>query len=161
MTFSVAILTTSDRASQGIYEDKSGKILVELFEQFGFDVVAYDIVADDYDLIKEKLDSYSFNKISLIITSGGTGFSKRDVTVDATIDSIDKLTPGIAEAMRNEGAKITPLAYLSRAAAGIKDESLIINFPGSPKACKENFDIIKPFIIHALQTISGIDNHNI
>lgn len=160
MSFNLAILTTSDRASQGVYEDESGKLLIDLFDGLGFDLAYYDVIADDYDKIKEKLNLYAENKISLIITSGGTGFSKRDVTVDATIDVIDKLTPGIAEAMRYEGAKITPLAYLSRAVAGIKDESLIINFPGSLKACRENFNIIKPFIIHALETISGIDNHN-
>lgn len=154
MKFSAAVLTTSDRASQGLYEDKSGKILVDLLEKNNFDVKHYDIVADDFEKIKEKLTYYTDENISLIITSGGTGFSKRDVTVDASLEVIERLTPGIAEAMRNEGSKITPLAYLSRAVSGISKNSLIINFPGSPKACKENFEIINKFLTHALETIN-------
>lgn len=154
MKFSAAVLVTSDRASQGLYEDKSGKILVDLLEKNNFDVKHYDLVADDFDEITEKLTHYTDEKISLIITSGGTGFSKRDVTVDASLEVIERITPGIAEAMRNEGSKITPLSYLSRAVAGISKDSLIINFPGSPKACRENFEIINKFLNHALETIN-------
>lgn len=154
MKFSAAVLVTSDRASQGLYEDKSGKILVDLLEKNNFEVKHYDIVADNFEKIKEKLTHYTDEKISLIITSGGTGFSKRDVTVDASLEVIERLTPGIAEAMRNEGSKITPLSYLSRAVAGIRKDSLIINFPGSPKACRENFEIINKFLNHALETIN-------
>lgn len=154
MKFSAAVLVTSDRASEGIYKDKSGKILVELLEKNDFEVKYYDIVADNFEKIKEKLNHYTDDKISLIITSGGTGFSKRDVTVDASLEVVERLTPGIAEAMRNEGSKITPLSYLSRAVAGISRDSLIINFPGSPKACRENFEVINQFLNHALETIN-------
>ena len=153
MKFSAAVLVTSDRASKGIYEDQSGKILVDLLENNDFEVKYYDVIEDDFDKIKEKLKSYVDDKISLIITSGGTGFSKRDVTVDASLEVIERLTPGITEAMRVEGSKITPLSYLSRAAAGISKDSLIINFPGSAKACRENFAIINKFLTHALETI--------
>lgn len=159
MKYKAAVLTTSDRASSGIYEDESGKVLVELLKDMDFDIKSYDVTPDDYDLIRDKLRSYCDQKISLIITTGGTGFAKKDVTVDASLDVIERQTPGIAELIRYESGKITPFAYLSRAVAGICDDSLIINFPGSPKACKENFEIIKPILNHALKIISGDTNH--
>ena len=95
----------------------------------------------------------------MILTSGGTGFAQRDITPEASLAVFDKRCPGISEAIRNQSAKITPMAYLSRAEAGIRNKSLIINFPGSPKACRENFEIIKSFLIHGLETIAGIDRH--
>ena len=159
MRFSVGVLTISDRASSGVYEDKSGKVLVELLEDFGLEVRKYEIVADDFESIREKLLAYTDEEISLILTSGGTGFSQRDITPEASLAVIEKRADGIVEAIRNESAKITPMAYLSRAVAGIKGRSLIINFPGSPKACRENFEIIRPFLIHGLETIAGCDRH--
>lgn len=159
MIFTAAVLITSDRASSGIYEDESGKVLVKLLEEMGFEIRDYKIIADEYSDIKDKLIQYSDDNISLIITSGGTGLSKRDVTVDASLAVIEKEVPGISEMMRAEGAKITPFAYLSRSVSGVRKNSLIINFPGSPKACQENFDIIRPILIHALETINGIKNH--
>lgn len=159
MIFTAAVLTISDRASSGIYEDESGKVLVKLLEEMDFELRDYQIIADDYSDIKDKLIQYSDENIHLIITSGGTGLSKRDVTVDASLAVIEKEVSGISEMMRACGAKITPFAYLSRSVSGIRKNSLIINFPGSPKACKENFDIIRPILIHALETINGIKNH--
>lgn len=159
MKFSAAILTISDRAALGIYEDKSGKVLIDLLEDMDFEVNKYEVIADDYRSIREKLIEYSDNEISLIITSGGTGFSKKDLTAEATLSVIEKPTPGINELMRYEGAKITPLAYLSSSVSGIRKDSLIINFPGSPKACKENFKIIRPILTHALNIIAGETNH--
>lgn len=159
MKFSAGVLTISDRASKGIYEDKSGKVLKELLEEFGLEVRKYEIVADDFESIREKLLAYADEEISLILTSGGTGFSQRDITPEASLAVIEKRADGIVEAIRNESAKITPMAYLSRAVAGIRGESLIINFPGSPKACRENLEIIKPFLIHGLETIVGCDKH--
>lgn len=159
MIFTAAVLTISDRASAGIYEDKSGKVLEKELTDFGLELVKYEIIPDDLELIKEKLIEYSNEAISLVITSGGTGISKRDNTPEASLAVIDKRVPGIGEAMREKSSKITPMAYLSRAEAGIRKETLIINFPGSPKACKENFEIIKPFLIHGLETIKGIDKH--
>ncbi len=159
MKFSAGVLTISDRASKGIYEDKSGKVLVELLEEFGLEVRKYEIVADDFESIREKLLAYADEEISLILTSGGTGFSQRDITPEASLAVIEKRADGIVEAIRNESAKITPKAYLSRAVAGIRGKSLIINFPGSPKACRENFEIIRLFLIHGLETIVGCDKH--
>lgn len=159
MIFTAGVITISDRASAGIYEDKSGKVLVGLLKDFGFEVEKYEIIADDFDQIKEKLIEYSDENISLILTSGGTGFAQRDITPEASLAVFEKRCPGISEAIRNESAQITPMAYLSRAEAGIRNKSLIINFPGSPKACKENFEIIKSFLIHGLETIAGIDRH--
>ncbi|EEI81925.1 MogA/MoaB family molybdenum cofactor biosynthesis protein [Anaerococcus tetradius] len=160
MIFTAAVLTISDRASAGIYEDKSGKLLEKELRDFGIEPVKYEIIPDDFEKIKEKLIEYSNEAISLVITSGGTGLSKRDNTPEASLAVFDKRVPGIGEAMRKESAKITPRAYLSRAEAGIRKDTLIINFPGSPKACKENFEIIKAFLIHGLETIAGIDKHN-
>lgn len=159
MKFSAGVLTISDRASKGVYEDKSGKALVELLEDFGLEVRKYEIVADDFESIREKLLAYTDEEISLILTSGGTGFSQRDITPEASLAVIEKRADGIVEAIRNESAKITPMAYLSRAVAGIRGKSLIINFPGSPKACRENFEIIRAFLIHGLETIAGCDKH--
>lgn len=159
MIFTAGVITISDRASAGIYEDKSGKVLVELLKDFGFEVKKYEIIADDFNQIKEKLIEYSDENMSLILTSGGTGFAQRDITPEASLEVFDKRCPGISEAIRNQSAKITPMAYLSRAEAGIRKKSLIINFPGSPKACRENFEIIKSFLIHGLETIAGIDRH--
>ena len=159
MSFTAGVLTISDRASKGVYEDQSGKVLVELLEDFGLEVRKYEIVADDFESIKEKLLAYTDEEISLILTSGGTGFSQRDITPEASLAVIEKRADGIVEAIRNESAKITPMAYLSRAVAGIRGKSLIINFPGSPKASRENFEIIKPFLIHGLETIAGCDKH--
>lgn len=159
MKFSAGVLTISDRASSGVYEDKSGKVLVELLEDFGLEVRKYEIVADDFESIREKLLAYTDEEISLILTSGGTGFSQRDITPEVSLAVIEKRADGIVEAIRNESAKITPMAYLSRAVAGIRGKSLIINFPGSHKACRENFEIIRPFLIHGLETIAGCDKH--
>lgn len=159
MSYTAAILTISDRASEGLYEDKSGPVLKDLLSDYGLEVIDYKIIADDYDKIKRELVGFADKKISLVITTGGTGFSPRDITPEATEAIIDRRVPGIAEAMRVESAKITPMAYLSRATAGMRGNTLIINFPGSPKACKENFEIISPFLKHGLDTINGRDIH--
>lgn len=159
MIFSAGVLTISDRASAGVYEDKSGKALIDLLEEFGLEVKKYEIVADDFESIKKKLLEYTDEEISLILTSGGTGFSQRDITPEVSLAVIEKRADGIVEAIRNESAQITPMAYLSRAVAGIRGKSLIINFPGSPKAVRENFEIIKPFLMHGLETIAGCDKH--
>ncbi len=159
MTMKAAVLTVSDRASKGVYEDESGKVLRGLLEDYGIRVEDYKIVEDDGEKIKKALISFCDKGINLVITSGGTGFSERDVTPEATLEILDKPTPGIDQAMRAEGAKNTPLAYLSRGTSGIRDKTLIINFPGSPKACRENFAAISGFLKHGLEIISGRTNH--
>ena len=109
MKFTAGVLTTSDRASAGIYEDKSGKVLIKLLEEMDFEVKFYEVIADDFDLIKEKLLEYSDQNINLILTTGGTGLAKRDVTVDATLAVIEKQVPGFSEAMRVEAVSYTHL----------------------------------------------------
>lgn len=155
MIYEAAVITISDRASQGVYADESGKRLQALLTAENFQVRTYAVIPDEYEKIKEKLLALSEEGISLILTTGGTGFSPRDVTPEATRAVIEKATPGICEAMRAEGAKITPMAYLSRGASGIRKKSLLINFPGSPKACEEDFAAILPFLKHGLEILTG------
>ena len=159
MKYKAAILVTSDRASKGIYEDESGQVLKNGLEKMGFEIVYVDVIADDYEKIKDKLKFYVDKGISLVLTSGGTGFSKRDVTPEASIEIIERPTPGISEYLRYESANFTKRAYLSRAVSGIAKDSLIINMPGSPKACKENLELLKDILMHGLDTIKGIDKH--
>ncbi len=148
----VGILIMSDRASSGIYEDKSGKVIKEIIEEDAqYNVIEYEVIPDEKNLIEKKLIEYvDIKKLDLIITSGGTGLSSRDVTPEATRSVIDKEIPGMAEAMRSEGIKKTPYAMLSRAVTGMRGKTLIINLPGSPKAVKENLYIVLPVIPHAL-----------
>lgn len=151
---SVAVLTISDRGSRGEREDLSGPLISEILKPIGADVKYYEILPDEKNLIQEKLTHYS-GKVDLILTSGGTGLSPRDVTPDATLEVIDKEIPGIAEAMRSEGLKKTRKSMLSRAVAGIKGETLIINLPGSPKAVRESLEVILDALPHAVEKIKG------
>ncbi len=149
----IAILTLSDKGSKGEREDLSGKAIKEAFDGIG-EVKYYDILPDERDLIKTRLLEY-VNKVDLVLTTGGTGLSPRDVTPEATMDVIDREVPGIAEAMRMEGLKKTNRAMLSRAIAGIKGQTLIINLPGSPSAVRENLEVIIDVIPHAIEKIKG------
>lgn len=150
----VAILTLSDKGSCGEREDLSGKIIKKILQKMKANIEFYEILPDEKDLIKKKLMAYS-KKVDLILTTGGTGLSPRDVTPDATLEVIDREIPGIAEAMRAGGLKKTSRAMLSRAVAGIKGKCLIINLPGSPKAVKEGLEIILDVIPHAVEKIKG------
>jgi len=149
----IGILTMSDKASRGERIDESGTLIKELITELG-DVVVYEIIPDEKELIKKKLIEYS-EKVDLILTTGGTGLSPRDVTPEATTEVIDRLIPGIGEAMRYEGLKKTPRAMLSRAVAGVKGKTLIINLPGSPRAVRENLEVILSVIPHAIEKIQG------
>jgi molybdenum cofactor synthesis domain-containing protein len=148
-----AVLTLSDKGSKGQRQDKSGPAISELLKEFA-EVKFYDILPDEKDLIKSKLMEYS-GMVDLIFTTGGTGLSPRDVTPDATLEVIDKEIPGIAEAMRMEGLKKTNRSMLSRAVAGVRGQTLIINLPGSPAAVKENLEVILDVIPHAIEKIKG------
>jgi molybdenum cofactor synthesis domain-containing protein len=150
---SIAVLTLSDRGSRGEREDKSGPIIVGMFSGIG-EVRHYDILPDERDLIRNKLLEY-IGKVDLILTTGGTGLSPRDVTPEATKDVIEREIPGIAEAMRMEGLKKTNRAMLSRAIAGVSGQTLIINLPGSPAAVRENLEVIIDVIPHAIEKIKG------
>ncbi len=149
-----AILTLSDKGSRGEREDLGGPAIMEIVKRIGASVEHYEIVPDEKELIKEKLIDYSM-KVVLIITTGGTGLSPRDVTPDATLQVIDREIPGIAEAMRMEGLRKTNRAMLSRAVAGVRGNALIINLPGSPNAIKEGLQAILDVLPHAIEKIKG------
>ncbi|OGW39355.1 MAG: molybdenum cofactor biosynthesis protein [Nitrospirae bacterium RBG_13_39_12] len=150
----VAVLTMSDKASKGERQDLSGPMIGDMLKVIGAEVKYYEVLSDDKEIIKEKLSKYS-SEVDLILTTGGTGLSPRDVTPEATLEVIDRQVPGIAEAMRAEGLKKTNRSMLSRAVAGVKGRSLIINLPGSPKAVKENLSFILGAIPHAIEKIKG------
>jgi molybdopterin adenylyltransferase len=150
----VAVLTMSDRGSKGEREDLSGPMIEDMIKAIGAEVKYFEILPDEKELIKEKLIEYS-KKADLILTTGGTGLAPRDVTPEATLEVLDKQAPGLAEAMRSAGLKKTSRSMLSRAVAGVKGRSLIINLPGSPKAVKENLAVILDVIPHALEKIRG------
>ena len=154
MSLRFGIVIVSDRSSAGEREDLSGPLLEELVEAQGWQVGEFKIIPDEQGEIKELLILWSDSgKVDVILTSGGTGFTPRDVTPEATLDVIERRAPGLVEAIRAESLKITPHAMLSRAEAGIRGNTLIINFPGSPKAVKENFDIVMPVLPHAVKLL--------
>ncbi|MDR4504753.1 MAG: MogA/MoaB family molybdenum cofactor biosynthesis protein [Candidatus Scalindua sp.] len=150
-----AILTISDKGSRGEREDKSGKVIREKLGEIQADVIAYEIIPDERDVIAQRLKGLAEEGANLVLTTGGTGVSPRDVTPEATRDVIEKELPGFSEAMRAESFKITPRALGSRALSGIYKESLIINLPGSPKAVAECLDVVLKAIPHVLELIKG------
>jgi molybdenum cofactor synthesis domain-containing protein len=151
----IAILTISDRGAAGETEDKSGPLIAQIIgERTVWEVSSQEIVPDDQPTIARTLLQWCEDKINLILTTGGTGFAPRDVTPEATRQVIDREAPGIAEALRAESLKITRHAMLSRAVAGIRGRTLIINLPGSPKAVKENLDVLLPILPHALDLLN-------
>ena len=151
-----AILTMSDKGYRGEREDKSGQVIKEMIISLPSDVVSYEVIPDEKEIIRERLIHLSdIVKADIIITTGGTGLSPRDVTPDATLEVIDKEVPGMAEAMRAESLKKTANAMVSRAVVGVRGETLIINLPGSPKAVRENLSVILPAIPHAIEKLKG------
>ena len=156
MTIYVGILTVSDRASSGEYQDKSGPLIRQIISsRTKWQISNESTVHDDVEEISTKLIKWSDSNLNLILTTGGTGFASRDVTPEATLQVIDRSAPGIAEAMRHESLKITRHAMLSRAVAGMRDSTLIINLPRSPRAVKENLEVILPVLPHALELLEG------
>lgn len=154
MVIRFGVLTVSDRSSRGERPDTSGPGLEELVISQGWEVVKKEIVPDDVDILREMMISWAdCGELDVILTTGGTGFSPRDVTPEATQAVIERETPGLAEAMRSASLQITPHAMLSRATAGIRARSLIINLPGSPKAAKENFQVVQVVLEHAIQLL--------
>jgi molybdopterin adenylyltransferase len=154
--FNVGILTISDKGSRGERQDKSGEAIREILPSLDARIVNYEIVPDEKELIVEKLikwaDEYN---LDVLITTGGTGLTPRDVTPEATLTVVDRIIPGFAEAMRAESLKKTPLAMLSRAVAGTRGKCLIINLPGSPKAVRECLEVVLPALPHAVETLKG------
>jgi molybdenum cofactor synthesis domain-containing protein len=162
MTIAVAILTISDRCSRGETEDKSGPLIAQLVkERLGADVKAAACVPDEREEISRTLISWcDGGTVDLILTTGGTGFAPRDVTPEAMRNVIEREAPGLAEAMRRETAKITPHAMLSRAMAGIRRSTLIVNLPGSAKAVQENLEAILPALPHGIEILKGVHGAN-
>ena len=153
----IAVLTVSDKGSKGQREDISGRVLREGAARMDGSVVRYEIVPDERHAIADKLAAWADSgEIDVILTTGGTGLSARDVTPEATLAIIDRSIPGIAEAMRAKSLEKTPMAMLSRAAAGQRARCVIVNMPGSPKAVKECLDVIIPALPHAIDIINGV-----
>ena len=154
MSYTAAVITISDKGYRGEREDTSGPNLVRILTEKGFEVSYTSIVPDEPDMIKEQLVKCADElKIALVLTTGGTGFSPRDITPEATLEVVERLTPGIPEAMRAESMKITPKGCLSRSAAGIRGRSLIINLPGSKKASAENILAVIDPMAHGLDML--------
>jgi molybdenum cofactor synthesis domain-containing protein len=150
------IITVSDKGFRHERDDASGPEIRRLLESSSIIVESCDIVPDEKDLISIKIREYSDEKcLDLILTTGGTGVSPRDVTPEATLEVIEKEVPGIAEYMRAKSAAITPHAIISRAVAGIRNKSLIINLPGSPRGAKENLSFLLSALEHAIEKIKG------
>jgi len=156
MKFQAGVVTVSDKGSRGEREDLSGKEVVRMLEELSILVSETVIIPDEQDQIRQTLiDLSDRKKLDLIVTTGGTGVTPRDVTPDATLEVIDRAMPGMAEAMRQESLKKTPHAMISRAVAGIRGQTLIINLPGSPKSVRENLAVVLPALKHAIEKIRG------
>ena len=151
-----AIITASDSGYRGEREDLSGPAIKEILEREGYEVISMDILPDDQVMLAGKLQEIADSeKAELILTTGGTGFSERDVTPEATEEVIERKVPGIPEAIRAYSMTITKRAMLSRATAGIRGKTLIVNLPGSPKAVRESLEYIIDTLAHVLEILSG------
>lgn len=154
--YTVGIITSSDKGYIGEREDKSGAVIKEIVENAGFKVEKMIIVPDENEMLKKEFIYMSDElKVNLILSTGGTGFSQRDITPEATKEIIDREAPGICEAIRMYSLQITKRAMLSRAISGIRKDTLIVNLPGSPKACKEALDFILDELKHGIDILIG------
>ena len=157
MKIRAGILTISDKSFRGEREDLSSQVIRELLGRLDSEIVRYDIVPDEVDIISRKLTDWADDgAIDVIVTTGGTGLSPRDVTPEATLAVVDKVVPGFGEAMRIKTLEKTPMAMLSRATAGVRRRCLIINLPGNPKAVRECLEVILPAITHAIEIITEV-----
>lgn len=153
----VGVLTISDRSARGEREDRSGPGLSAELESKGWKVTRSAVVADEAGLVSQQLQQWADSgEVDLILTTGSTGFSPRDVAPEATLSVVNRLAPGLAEAMRLRGLQQTPHAMLSRAVAGIRGEVLIVNLPGNPKAAQEGLQVILPALPHAIELLKGV-----
>lgn len=150
------VITVSDRCARGEQNDESGLVLMELLKELGAQIVATEILPDEPEPLSERLRAFADRAdVNLIMTTGGTGFSPRDNTPEATLAVIQREAPGLAEAMRMETLRQTPMAMVSRGVCGITSGTLIINLPGSPKAVRESFAVIRPVLAHAVALLAG------
>jgi molybdenum cofactor synthesis domain-containing protein len=154
-----AVLTVSDRSARGEREDVSGEVLAELLVEAGASVVVREVVSDEMGPLVEKLRELAARgDVNLVLTTGGTGLSPRDNTPEATRAVVEREAPGLAEAMRAESLRRTPTAMLSRGVCGVCSGALVVNLPGSPKAVRECFAVIRPVLGHAVAQLAGQDH---
>ena len=154
--YTVGIITSSDKGYRGEREDKSGQVIEEIVSQNGFKVIKKVVLPDEKDLLEKEMINMCDNlNVNLLLTTGGTGFSKRDITPEATKSVIEREALGIVEAIRFYSLQITKRAMLSRATSGIRQNTLIINLPGSPKACKEALDFVLDDVKHGIEILLG------
>ncbi len=154
------VITSSDACAHGEREDKSGELLVELLTEVGAHIVAKEILSDDLEPLSVKLREYADRPdVNLLMTTGGTGFGPRDNTPEATLRVIERSAPGLVEAMRVTTLQKTPMAMISRGVSGIRSGTLIVNLPGSPKAVRESFEVIKPVLNHVIDLLMGNTSH--
>src|ERR1051325_11425628 len=154
------VITASDACSRGEREDRSGELLIELLTAAGAHIVAKEILSDDLEPLADKLREYADRPdVNLIMTTGATGFGPRDNIPEATERVIERKAPGLAEAMRIQTLQNTPMAMISRGVSGIRSGTLIVNLPGSPKAVRESFEVIKPVLNHAIDLLAGKTRH--
>ncbi len=153
--FSAAVLTVSDRSARGERPDESGPAAAAMLAAAGYQVASQSVVPDERGEIEAALAALAEAGTALVVTTGGTGFSPRDVTPEATAAVCQRMVPGIPEAMRLASLAVTPRAMLSRAVAGIRDRTLIVNLPGSPKAVRENLEAVLPALRHGLEVLWG------
>jgi len=155
-SIAIGILTASDKGARGERLDESGALIREMVQPLGGEVRRYEIVPDERELLAERLTTWAdADHLDLIFTTGGTGFAPRDHTPEATLQVCDRMVPGLPEAMRAEGLKKTPKAMLSRAVAGIRGRTLIVNLPGSVKGVRESLQAILPALPHAIEILRG------
>ena len=150
------VITVSDACFNGERKDTSGEVLAQLLRDLGAEIVAARILSDDPDPLTDALREFAdWRNVNLIVTTGGTGLGPRDNTPEATLEVIEREAPGLAEAMRMETLKLTPMAMISRGVCGVRSGALIINLPGSPKGVRESFAVIAPVLKHAIALLEG------
>jgi molybdopterin adenylyltransferase len=151
------VVTVSTRAAAGVYEDEAGPVVADALREAGFAVAEPVVVPDGLEVVIEALTA-ACDEADLVVTNGGTGFHPKDLTPEATQAVIDRAAPGIAEAMRAASLQVTPMAMLSRAVAGVRGRTLVVNLPGSPKAAVENLAVVVPVLRHAVDQLRGGDH---
>jgi molybdopterin adenylyltransferase len=156
--FRAVVITVSDRVHAGVYEDKSGPAAQEELMALGFEFAGAEVVPDESEQITSALARWS-SRTDLIVTTGGTGCARRDVTPEATLLAIDRQVPGIAEKMRIAGSEFEPRSWLSRGVAGLRGACLIVNLPGSPKGVRESLNAVGELLIHAVTLATGANGH--
>lgn len=159
ITIRAVVVTVSDRCARGEREDESGEALVSLLEEMGAEVSAKEILSDDLEPLAAALRAHAGRAdVNLVVTTGGTGLSPRDNTPEATRAVVEREVPGLAEAMRAETLRQTPTAMLSRGVCGVCEGALVVNLPGSPKAVRECFAVLRPVLAHAVAQLAGEDH---